>query len=179
MIARWWAATLLCVGAGCSDAPAGSVYIALDSDFADFASWTRIFVGEGPLEGHPAGQRYGYIKELAPAGSTSYPVGARIVKTVENGAPESWDVFAMAKRGAGYNTGGAVGWEYFTFKLTPQGVPVLFSRGSNPVDPETDGGTSPGYVHSVNGVTCNRCHGVAGTERTDHILSPLLEPGKQ
>jgi len=167
-----------CGGSGKS----GEVFIALQSDFASFQTWPRYFVGDGPLEGHPAGARYGYLKEKAPPGATAYPVGALIVKTVETGTtPQEWDVFAMAKRGGGYNAGAATDWEFFTLKINANGVPVIVSRGTNPIDADADGGTAGhGYTDpGGTGVTCNRCHGLPGTERSDHILSSVLAPGAQ
>ncbi len=163
----------------CSDPAAkGPVFIALQSDFSDFRSWSRVFVGDGELEGHPAGARYGYLKQHAPAGSTEYPVGTMIVKTVErDGGPKAWDIFAMVKRGGNYNKSGAINWEYFTLLINEDDIPVIFSRGDNPSDAEHDGGPGHGYADPTgSGVTCNRCHGT-GTESTDHVLSPALAPG--
>lgn len=165
---------------GCGDGKMTSSYIALQSDFAAFRTWPRYFVGDGPLEGHPAGPRYGYLKQKT--GDKQYPVGSLIVKTVERGTtPQDWDVFAMAKRGAGFNSGGAAGWEFFVLRINADDVPVIFSRGTNPFDaPPDGGGAGHGYSDpSGSGITCNRCHGIPGTERNDHILSVPLAPGAQ
>src|SRR6478609_8653690 len=91
---------------GCSEGNGGggggNVYVPLPGDFIAFRDWTRIFLGDGPLEGHPAGPRYAYVK--VKPGPTEYPVGAIIVKTVETGTTsDTWDLFAMAKRGGNYN----------------------------------------------------------------------------
>lgn len=174
------AAILLCLTtAACEDAgPAPDVFIALQSHFADFTTWPKTKLGEGALMGHPMGPRYGYLKQPAPAGATRYPVGALIVKTIENGASmQEWDVFAMAKRGGGYNPGGAKDWEFFTLKMNGAGVPIIFSRGTNPVDADVDGGNGNYLDPGMTGVTCNRCHGVVGTEVNDHVLSAALAPG--
>jgi hypothetical protein len=169
----------LALGPGCSEGGAGGggdTYVPLPGDFIPFRGWTRIFLGDGPLEGHPAGPRYGYVKTKP--GATEYPIGAIIVKTVENGEPQQWDVFAMAKRGGNYNPGGATNWEFFTLLMNGDNVPIVVNAGTNPSDPDRDAGIGHGYSDpSGSGVTCNRCHGVAGTERSDHILSPLLAPG--
>jgi hypothetical protein len=170
----------LALGGGCSQGNGGNnsnVYVPLPGDFAEFRSWTRIFLGDGPLEGHPAGPRYGYVK--VKPGPTEYPIGAIIVKTVEVGdSSQSWDLFGMAKRGGGYNSGGALDWEFFTMVMSDQDVPVIVNAGTNPQDADRDAGLGHGYSDpSGSGVTCNRCHGVAGTERSDHILSALLAPG--
>ncbi len=164
---------------GCSEGSGGgssNVYIPLPNDFIPFREWTRIFLGDGPLEGHPAGPRYGYVK-IKP-GPTEYPIGAIIVKTVESGTPQQWDVFAMAKRGGGYNAGGATNWEFFTMIINDSDTAIIVNAGTNPQDADRDAGLGHGYSDpSGTGITCNRCHGVAGTERSDHILSPLLAPG--
>ena len=44
---------------------------------------------------------------------------AREVASHSTGTPESWDVFAMVKRGGGFNRDGALDWEYFLLRLTP------------------------------------------------------------
>lgn len=167
---------------GCTEGDPSSVFIALQSDFATFESWPRYFLGSGPLEGHPAGARYGFIKESAPKGAATYPVGSIIVKTVEFGmTKQEWELFAMAKRGGGFNSGGAKDWEFFTLRMSTSGVPIIISRGSNPADGDADGGsTGHGYSDTTGtGVTCNRCHGLSGTERQDHILASVLAPGAQ
>ena len=53
------------------------------------------------------------------------PVGALIVKTVENGAPQQWDLFAMAKRGGNYNADGATNWEFFTLLINAGNGPPI------------------------------------------------------
>jgi hypothetical protein len=166
----------------CEDAgPVGDVFIALQSDFAPFQTWQKKLLGDGPLEGHPAGPRVGYLKQAAPPGATEYPVRSMIVKTVERGAtPQEWDIFALVKRGGGYNLAGAKNWEFFTLKINPAGIPIIVARGLNPADADADGGPGHGYADpGMTGITCNRCHGVVGTEQHDHILSAVLAPGAQ
>jgi len=85
------------------------VFIALGSDFTAFRDWPKTALGDAPIQGHPAGPRFAYRKELP--GPTEYPVGAIIVKTVERDTtPQSWDIFAMTKRGGGFNPRGALNW---------------------------------------------------------------------
>lgn len=175
---------LLCaaLAAGCTEGEPGSVFIALQSDFASFESWPKFFLGDGPLDGHPTGGRHGFINKPAPKGSTTYPVGSILVKTVEFGTSKlEWEMFAMAKRGGEYNLGGAKDWEFFTLKFSTGGVPVIVTRGTNPADLESDGGApGHGYADTAGtGITCNRCHGLAGTERQDHIIASVLAPGNQ
>jgi hypothetical protein len=166
--------------AGCEEAPVGPTFIAQQSDFADFQSWPRYSFGDTTVAGLPTGPRFGYLKQKAPPGATAYPVGSMIVKSVEvDATPQDWELFGMVKRGGGYNSAGALDWEYFTLRLSIGGVPVIFSRGFNPIDLDSvDGGAGHGYGDtSGTGITCNRCHGAAGTERFDHILSGVLAPG--
>jgi hypothetical protein len=170
-------AMMLAVFAGCGGTGgSGEVFIALQSDFADFLTWQKTALGDEPLEGHPAGERFGYVKQPLAAGMPAYPVGAMIVKTVEVMPDEqSWDLFAMVKRGGNYNAAGARNWEFFTLSVSAGGVPLIASRGSNPSD--APGATGHGYSDPTgSGVTCNRCHGADGAEKTDFILSPLLAP---
>ena len=177
LLAALGAATLGAAVTGCQgEIGAAPIFIALDSDFAAFQSWTRIPLGDELLAGHPPGPRFGYLKQRAPAGSRAYPVGAMIVKTVESGAPEEWEVFGMVKRGGNFNRDGALDWEYFLLRLTPAGVPVIVSRGTRPTDP-SDGGAAGAYSAIAGIIGCNLCHATRTSAETDHILSPLLAPG--
>jgi hypothetical protein len=162
--------------AGCGGS-APATFIALDSSFADYVSWGAIYLGTAENSGHPIGDEYGYRSEMPKSGA--YPVGSILVKEIQAGSdPTMWDLFGMAKRGSDgeggvYNRGGAEGWEFFTLTLDANRVPLIKSRGSNPID--TDG-IGHGYGQAENGVTCNRCHGVPGTEASDHVLSAGLHP---
>ncbi len=176
---------MLCAGVllgGCSGDD-GEVFIAQPIDFAPFRSWARYSLGDVPLQGHPPGPRFGYLKQAAPKGASEYPVGSIIVKTVETTTdPTQWDIFAMVKRGGGYNPDGALNWEFFLLRIDPSGNPLLLARGANPADPSPDAGTVPGGSYQDTGgtgVTCNRCHGAPGTQQNDHILSAALAPGAQ
>jgi hypothetical protein len=178
-------ALALALGSGlaaCDGSTGGDdgTFIALQSSFAGFRQWQSYYLGDNELAGHPPGKRYGYIKQKTT--DSKYPVGAVILKTVESGTSEAdWELFGMAKRGGSFNAGGAVGWEFFTMRIGSTGEPVIYSRGANPSDADADGGlTGTGYSDPAgSGTTCNRCHGVSGTDRTDHVLSPLLAPGAQ
>jgi hypothetical protein len=165
------------LGAGCG-APREHTFIALDSDFASFPSWERVALGDAPLAGHPPGPRFGYLNHRAPKGADAYPLGTIVVKTVEPmAAHESWEIFAMSKRGGNFNPGGARDWEFFRLKFVG-GVPHIVSRGENAFDPDVDGGG--GYLGNVPGAfatLCNGCHGTTASAATDHILSAALRPG--
>jgi hypothetical protein len=100
----------------------------------------------------------------------TWPVGSILVKTIEIGAtPAEWEIFAMVKRGGGYNPDGAREWEFFRLQINSQGIPIIRARGYNPTD-------GHGYMDMAgNEVGCNSCHGAAGTETTDHVLARQLQ----
>ena len=67
-VAQAMALALALAMPGCSGGELGSVptFIALQSDFAPYRSWTRVALGDAPLEGHPPGPRFGFVKDKAP-----------------------------------------------------------------------------------------------------------------
>lgn len=173
------AALALAATAGCGGAGSGETFIALQSDFAGYDGWPSVALGDAPLAGHPPGPRFGYLNHRAKKGATEYPIGTIVVKTIEPSSSQAtWEVFAMAKRGGNFNPGGARDWEFFRLKIL-NGVPHIVTRGENAFDPDVDGGGGygtdlPGQFASV----CNGCHGTPSSDATDHILSPLLQPGR-
>jgi hypothetical protein len=178
LLALAGAAALAAVGCGGTSGP---TMIATVTDFAPYASWESFNLGDAPLPGHPPGPRTGFRNAPAPAGAKKYPVGTIIVKQIQtNGSTDitTWDLFGMVKRGGDYNEGGAVDWEFFILHLNDAMVPSISERGTAPADPSTDGGADS-YGTAMNGQTCNVCHGMLGSDQTDHILSPLLQPGTQ
>jgi hypothetical protein len=170
-------AAVAVVGCGGGNGP---VMIALDGDFAPYASWSSVYLGDNQIAGHPPGPRYGYLNMKAPAGAKKYPVGTIIVKEIHtNGGtdPTTWDLFSMVKRGGGFNDNGALDWEFFILHLDQSNAPTIVARGTAPADASAvDGGT---YGVATNGQTCNVCHAGVGADQTDFILSPLLQPGAQ
>ena len=110
------ALALLALLAGCGGE--GRVFIALQSDFAAFQTWPKIFVGDGALEDHAAGPRYGYVKDKP--SNSRYAVGSIIVKTA--GAITAPSLVAVMNKTS-------TGWVYEEF--TPKdGKYTLFARGS-------------------------------------------------
>ena len=157
-----------CEGGG---APS-SVFIAIQSDFAPYATWEEFPLGVAMNGGHPVGVETAFRNAKPAAGA--YPVGTILVKEIQAGdLPQQWELFGMVKRGGAFNAAGAKGWEFFTLKLNLDLVPIVVSRGSNPADADSQG---HGYGGDGSSVTCNRCHGVAGTEASDHTLSAALHP---
>ncbi len=166
----------LTLPAGCDDS-VGEVFIALQSDFADFRDWQMTDLGDAPLAGHPAGERTAFVKTPLPLGAPAYPIGEIIVKTVAVTPDDetTWDLFGMVKRGGDYNAGGARNWEYFLMKLPANGAaPTITARGTSPTDAP---GSQSAYMDSSGmAIPCNNCHGAPGAEKTDFILAPGLQP---
>jgi hypothetical protein len=168
-------ALALALGCGGGDDPIEpGGFIALTDDFRDFRAWPRRAVGEGELGEHPEGPRYVYANQAPPPAGEPYPVGTILVHAIEQtDDPMTWELFAMAKRGSGYNAAGAVGWEFFHLEFSTRGVPVIASRGLNPTVLRTYAGVGP----ITQGSGCNRCHAAPDAALHDSILSPLHRPG--
>jgi hypothetical protein len=129
----------------------GGCFVAFDATFDGFRSWTS-YAYDAPTEGdagvHIAGPRTEYILAAPPHGSASFPVGTVIVKEVGANDPLVHHIFAMVKRGCGYNAGGAAGWEWMEIQEQAPGSKILW-RGSAPPAGESYAGAAGG---------CNECH---------------------
>jgi hypothetical protein len=153
------------------DAPVREPFIALESDFQHFDSWHQVDLSHRPAIGetHAAGEAREFINRMPPAGSKTFPVGTILMKTVKatpDGAPnepmgdrpaepgkpakKGDDIFAMVKRGGGYNQQGSVGWEWFELRRREDGSVGILWRGINPPSGE-------GYGRDAQG-GCNDCH---------------------
>ena len=142
--------------------PPATNFIALGGDFDGFASWDAIDLGEQPANGlHLAGHRVVYLNRAPAHGATTFSKGTIAVKVITDPATLASQVFAMAKRGPGFNPAGAVGWEWFEL-ASPTGSPVLKWRGASS---PTSG------VYAGSNVTCNTCH---QTGRNDSVLTAQL-----
>jgi hypothetical protein len=152
---------------GPRDGAASNLFIATSSDFTDFRKWTRFDLGEGIVTDgvHIAGPRSVYINKMPPKGSTTFPIGTLIVKAVQNGTPDQWQIFALAKRGASFNVFGALDWEWFGLQLFPSGVVTIEWRGIGPPADAGYGGPA--------GNPCNNCHRAA--QSNDFVHTPALE----
>jgi hypothetical protein len=143
-------------------------FLALDRDFADFRDWMPF---ELDAKSHAAakGPVVVYLNDLPPADATQFPVGTLIVKTVEAGAPSTWTIHAMSKRGGDFNARGALGWEFFELKIDKDDIPVIVWRGEKPAD-----------GHKYKDLTgdnkteqdCNDCH---QSSKNDAVLAPELD----
>jgi len=138
-------------------------FIALERDFQGFEAWDRVDLADRPEQGnaHVAGETHEYINSAPLQGSKAFPVGTIFVKTVEN--QKKSDIFAMVKRGGGFNASGATGWEWFGLRKRGDGSVGIVWRGVNAPDGETYGGDPLGG--------CNGCHGAAAKNDRVHAYS--------
>jgi hypothetical protein len=146
-------------------------FVALERHFQGFESWTKIDLSHRAATGetHVSGEAHEYISRTPPAGSKTFPVGTILVKTVkpdaasEQVAPRT-DVFAMVKRGGGYNGRGAPGWEWFELRKREDDTYGIVWRGVNPPNGE-------GYHGDALG-GCNGCHRAAA--KNDYVQATAL-----
>jgi hypothetical protein len=154
---------------GATDA---GTFVAFASDFSGFHSWPST-PGVAPDGAPPpptgdAGVHFGplttYINKRPPPGSTSFPVGTIIVKEPNDPPLLDRQIFAMVKRGGGYDSSGAIGWEFFGLRnLDANDVTILW-RGVGPP-------TGEAYGSDVN--VCKDCH--AGARSNDFVWTEGLE----
>jgi hypothetical protein len=147
-------------------------FIALQRDFEGFARWDHESLGFAETTpGHPGGQRTVYVNERPLADDDEIPLGTIIIKTMETD-DFGLLILAMAKRGAGYNADGAVGWEWFELTLDESGRPVIVWRGKDPPDGECYG-CLPGTESMIEPTSCNDCHESAAEH--DYVFTPLAD----
>ncbi len=149
--------------------PADSVpFIAFTTNFCGYRRWASFSIANTKAQGnvHVAGPRTAYLNKRPPPGSREFPVGTIIVKELTTGAIEDRSVFAMVKRGGGYDTTGAVNWEWFELKNTPDGnVSRIVWHGFGPPNGLDAYGGDP--------KVCNTCH--AGAKGNDYVQSAELQ----
>lgn len=161
----------------CSSASAGegAVYVPRVGDFCNYTSWQSYDEPDAGGDGiiapstttdggfiHVGGERIEYINQVPPHGSTEFPVGTIIVKSI----PAQDQVFAMAKVGGGYNSNGpngaSINWEWI--ELSPGDCPSDFIwQGAFPPANQSYGGTP---------TVCNDCH--SGFQSNDYVASPKI-----
>jgi len=141
-------------------------FLAFDADFAGFRGWEAFHLPDAPADGvvHLAGPRTEYLNKRPPKGSHEFPVGTIIVKELETGAMEDRKVFAMVKRGGGYDAAAAPGWEWFELSNNPDGTfKRIVWRGLGPPSGEQYGGDPNG---------CSGCH--AASKDNDYVSPTAL-----
>lgn len=111
----------------CSDSNSSNIadeFIAGNSDFANWTSWTKVDEKQGPDpalgEAHSGNdstvKRIIYIKDNAQRGSSGqFPVGTRVVKETRDKDGNLMMITAMAKRGGTFNQSHN-GWEWFVLE---------------------------------------------------------------
>jgi hypothetical protein len=119
---------------------------------------------------HPVGDRYAYINKLPPSGSEKFPTGTIIVKTtIGLDGVEDKHIHAMVKRNGGFNSKGAVGWEWMELVPAADGSLVILWRDSSP--PDGSGYFDPGTLGPQG--DCNACH--AMSRDNDFVQSVPLQ----
>ena len=162
----------LCVSACGSDGghqqSAGDpIFLATAEDFRGYHGYPSFDVtGEGgPLGIHDGSVISEYINRVPPSGAGAFPIGTLIVKEATGGTA-AHELFAMVKRGGGFNSG-APGWEWFELQNLDDGrdgVKILW-RGFGPPVGEGYGGDPEGG--------CNSCHGACSAN--DSVCSSALQ----
>jgi hypothetical protein len=130
------------------------VFVAFASSFDGYHDWTSmpaIAPPNAPMGLHTTGPMTVYINRVPPPSSTQFPLGTIIVKETQEADPAQRTVFAMVKRGGGYDAMGAVGWEWFELANEESDARIVW-RGVGPPAGEKYGGDPNG---------CNGCHGGA------------------
>lgn len=136
-------------------APVGATtFTAFAQHFAGFHAWAAmpaVSTHAGDTGLHGEGEMTVYINRLPPHGAGEFPVGTVIVKESNGGDVRDRQLFAMVKRGGGYNATGAKGWEWFELEgQCGKDEPVIGWRGVGPPAGEKYGGDASGG--------CNPCH---------------------
>ncbi len=164
-----FASLLACTSADGAAPDAGPpLFIAVRSDFEAYASWQSFYVGTVPPPDAPdlAGPRTVYINRMPAAGAKAFPVGTIIVKVIEpQPTPQSWQMFAMVKRGDGFDPA-APGWEWFGLSVDGQGGVAIDWRGDGPPPDGSYGGLA-------SAIGCVYCHTAA--QANDFVQTPALK----
>lgn len=161
-----WIAALVALGCGPSldEAPPSGPRIALTSDFESFRDWRAVRLPDASATtGHEsAPERWLYIDREPPPIDAGFALGTILVKTIEGGAPESWEIHAMVKRGDEFNAEGAVDWEFFELDYDDAERLRINWRGT--------GDDHATYVDSTGVMrACNFCHAFGAEE--DYVFS--------
>jgi Cytochrome P460 len=180
-VASW---AFVALGVGCAEQapralPTREPFIALERDFQNFEQWHQVDLSHRPVvsETHASGEAHEWASHLPPAGSKVFPVGTILVKTAKSThkaepgdklAAPGLDIFAMVKRGGGYNQRGAQGWEWFELRRREDDSLGIVWRGVNPPNGE-------GYAGDPLG-GCNGCHQMALKNDYVHATALTLTP---
>jgi hypothetical protein len=123
--------------------------------FNNFCTWSSaeaVAPGDASDGLHGIGPLRVYWNMTPAPGSTAFPPGMLILKSSEEADPTKHTIFAMAKVGGGYNSGGAVNWEWFSLQ---ENADCTVNLLWNTVPPSTET-----YAGQPIG-DCNGCHTLA------------------
>ncbi|HEV8551738.1 MAG TPA: hypothetical protein VGQ57_21970 [Polyangiaceae bacterium] len=143
---------------GGDDGDDSTPFLAFAKDFTGYHSWQGLDVtGGADLAGiHDGSTVIEYLNHEPPSGRSDFPKKTIIVKEATGGTIPH-EIFAMVKRGAGFNSG-LPGWEWFELENIDDGsdrVNIVW-HGFGPPNGEAYGGDS------TNG--CNTCHLACGND---------------
>jgi hypothetical protein len=158
--------------------PRAEPFIALERDFQGLEDWHQIDLPEREAQGvtHLAGDAVEYVNQVPRPGQKSFPVGTILVKRMTSGERKN-DMFAMVKRGGGFNAAGAHGWEWFelvrreddSIGIKWRGIDAPFGESySQTADSSKEEGDPMGG--------CNGCHEMA--TKNDFVLTAELTLSK-
>jgi len=175
---RWFApfvaatcAVVGCTGSSGEEPDGGSptTFVAYPENFAGYHAWSNApavapdDAGDGL---HGVGPLRIYWNQSPPHGSKSFPVGTIIVKETEDVDVTQRTVFAMVKRSGSFNSGGAVGWEWFELRDNADGDVAILWRDVPP----------PGLTYGDQPIgDCDGCHEIAA--RNDYVWDSALQLG--
>jgi hypothetical protein len=157
-----------CSTSGAAGADAGATFIAYATSFTGFHQWSNAAASAKDDAGdglHGVGPLRVYWNEAPPHGSQAFPVGTIIVKETEEADVTQRTVFAMVKRGGGFNTGGAVGWDWYSLQDNVDGTVTILWGGVAPPPGQT-------YANQAIG-DCNGCHTLASSN--DYVWDSALQ----
>jgi hypothetical protein len=161
---------MVALGAACGPGgqalplPTDGMFVATQANFQSYASWPSFtYTAPNPIGGvHTAGVRTEYINAMPAHGAAAFPVGTIIVKHIAATDVDPEQIFAMVKRGGGFNADGAEGWEWF--ELKENGTVLILWRGVQ---------APPGEQYSsTEASSCNGCH--VGARTNDFVQSPVI-----
>jgi hypothetical protein len=145
-------------GDGADDRVKSGVFVAVSEDFRGFHSWDAFDVTGGAADAgiHDGSNVMEYLSSSPKSGAKEFPLGTIIVKEATGGTI-AHEIFAMVKRGGGYNSV-AHGWEWFDLLPTDDGKDgwTIHWRGFSAPAGDMYGG-------DING-GCNTCHRDCGND---------------
>lgn len=153
-------------GSAAGDAGAPASFVADAADFDCFHKWPSApaVSANGATDGLHVGPLTVYWNQSPPHGAKEFPVGTIVVKESQEADPTRRTVFAMVKRGGGFNAAGAVNWEWLSLEDSASCDITILWRNVVPPPGEVYSGTPAG--------DCNGCHESA--KANDYVWDKAL-----